>query len=798
MVTPRWKKVLGDLMSNPARTALVVMSIFVGVFSVGLITGTQAIVVREMNDVYRSANPATATISVSDTDGFSESMVETIRDMDEVGAAEARRRESLRVQGPLNDWRDIMLITVDDFEEIDIDQLFPLEGAWPPPDRSIVFEQSSLEELGVQVGDAMLIERIDGERRRQVQVAGVVSSPTSAPAQFGAITGFVTEETMDWLTGSSVGFNQLVIVSAENRDNIDHNREVAEQVYEKFQKAEFEPSFPNVSDGTHPLNTFISAMVAILSGMGVMSVFLSGFLVTNTIAALLAQQTRQIGIMKSIGARSTQIIVLYLTLVLGFGLIAFALAYPLASIGAIQFATTIGEFFNFNLVDTSVPTYVLMIELMISLAVPVVAAVYPVIAGTRVTVREALSMEGGAGGYGESIIDRMVQSVRGLPRPVLLSLRNTFRRKGRVTLTLLTLTLGGAIFIGIFSVRNSLLLTFEDILTSLFNYDVEVTFENDQREEYVVSEALRVPGVEEAETWRTAGVRRILPNGSEADSTITLWGVPPNSQMVQPTVIEGRWLMPEDQNAIVLSSGVFEEEEDLAVGDEIVVRLRGRDTTWRVVGKVVTIGGVSWAYTSYDSYGRAAREVGQAGNLYIRTSPRDAATQQRVAENLEEYFNRLGVAVVNTNTGASIREQQGVFVNVIIVVLLGMAVLIAVVGGLGLAGTMSLNVLERIREIGVMRAIGASDNKVLQVVMVEGIVLGILSWILGAAMSFPMSMFLSNQVGMQLFTFPLSFSFSPAGAIIWLVIAIALAAVASFLPAWRASRVTVREVLAYE
>jgi putative ABC transport system permease protein len=120
------------------------------------------------------------------------------------------------------------------------------------------------------------------------------------------------------------------------------------------------------------------------------------------------------------------------------------------------------------------------------------------------------------------------------------------------------------------------------------------------------------------------------------------------------------------------------------------------------------------------------------------------------------------------------------------------------VGGLGLAGTMSLNVLERIREIGVMRAIGASDNKVLQVVMVEGIVLGILSWILGAAMSFPMSMFLSNQVGMQLFTFPLSFSFSPAGAIIWLVIAIALAAVASFLPAWRASRVTVREVLAYE
>jgi putative ABC transport system permease protein len=601
---------------------------------------------------------------------------------------------------------------------------------------------------------------------------------------------------MEWLSGER-DFNQMLILSAENRQDIEHNREVAEAVYEKIQKSERDPSFPNVSDGQHPLNDFISAMVAILGGMGVMSVFLSAFLVTNTIAALLAQQSKQIGIMKAVGARGNQIIGMYLVLVLVFGLLSLALAYPLGVLGTNAFAGSIASFFNIELRDTSVPFYVIAIQMIISLGVPVIAALYPVIAGTRVTVREAISSEGGGGSYGESIIDRIIQRIRAFPRPVLLSLRNTFRRKGRVALTLMTLTLGGSIFIGVFSVRNSLLLTFEDILNSLFNYDVTVTLERDYREDYVVSEALRVPGVVEAETWRVSGARRIQPDGTEG-STITMWGVPAESQMVQPTVIAGRWLLPSDENAIVLSSGVLDTEDDIAVGDEIVISIQGRDTTWRVVGEAVTIGSASWAYVRYDAYGRAARDVGAASSLYVRTDPRTPEMQNQVATALDEHFTRLGINVVGTQTGSSIREQQATFVNVIIIALLAMSVLIAFVGGLGLMGTMSLNVLERTREIGIMRAIGASDGRVLQVVIIEGLVLGLLSWMLGALLAFPISQVLSSQVGILLFSFPLSFSFSTLGAGLWLAIALVLSAVASFLPAWNASRVTVRDVLAYE
>ena len=127
-----------------------------------------------------------------------------------------------------------------------------------------------------------------------------------------------------------------------------------------------------------------------------------------------------------------------------------------------------------------------------------------------------------------------------------------------------------------------------------------------------------------------------------------------------------------------------------------------------------------------------------------------------------------------------------------------MAVLLAAVGAIGLMGTMSLNVLERTREIGVMRAIGASDGAVLQIVIVEGILIGLISWAIGAVLGYPLSKAMSNMVGESIMQAELSYVYSLQGLIIWFVLVIILAALASFWPARNASRVTVRDVLAYE
>jgi putative ABC transport system permease protein len=182
----------------------------------------------------------------------------------------------------------------------------------------------------------------------------------------------------------------------------------------------------------------------------------------------------------------------------------------------------------------------------------------------------------------------------------------------------------------------------------------------------------------------------------------------------------------------------------------------------------------------------------------VTTSQHDLLSQQRVADQLEAAYTAAGIQVSNTSTGATAIAQNKQTTDILVYFLLVMAVLIAVVGGLGLTSTMSMNVIERTREIGVMRAIGASNRSVQSIVIVEGMMIGIISWILGALLAIPIGILMANVVGRLFLQSPMDFIFSMDGFMTWLVIVLILSALASFLPARNASRLTVREVLAYE
>ena len=106
--------------------------------------------------------------------------------------------------------------------------------------------------------------------------------------------------------------------------------------------------------------------------------------------------------------------------------------------------------------------------------------------------------------------------------------------------------------------------------------------------------------------------------------------------------------------------------------------------------------------------------------------------------------------------------------------------------------------IERIRESGVLRAIGASNFSVRRIVLAEGLVIGALSWILGTLLSLPLSVFLSDQVGLALLKVPLSYQYSIIAAVVWFFALMLIAAAASLGPARSAVRLTIREVLAYE
>jgi len=144
------------------------------------------------------------------------------------------------------------------------------------------------------------------------------------------------------------------------------------------------------------------------------------------------------------------------------------------------------------------------------------------------------------------------------------------------------------------------------------------------------------------------------------------------------------------------------------------------------------------------------------------------------------------------------QREAGPQFQVVVLLLLAMSIMAAVVGSLGLMGTMSINVVERGREIGVMRAVGATSPAISGIFVGEGVLLGALSWLLAVPLSYPLALAFSNVVGNALLRTPLDFQYSVGGVFLWLLIVVARSALASLWPALRATRISVRDALTYE
>jgi putative ABC transport system permease protein len=801
MLTPRWRKVIGDLWSNKTRTFLVALSIAVGVFAVGMIAEGRERMLRGLTEPYLEGNPFSGVLVTDGT--FDDDLVDAIENIEGVALAEGSKSVTVRMQVGPDQWETLQLRAIRDFDDIKISRMTLERGPWPPPDNTMLIERSALsDQLGVnvEVGDVLHVETLD-QLERDIPVVGVVHDLHVAPTFiFGVYYGYITDETLEWF-GASRDFSAVRIMVDEDRFfDSEFVVEVMQEVRDKIERSglEVEEIFIPPEAGKSPIVTFaVDPIILIMSVLGVLAVFLSGFLVTNTISALLTQQIKQIGIMKAVGARTDQILGMYLALVLAYGVVSLMIAMPLAYMAAGAFPAFFANLFNFDARTYGIIPSVFGLQLFVGLVVPLLASLYPIISGTSVPIREAISSEGGPGSFGTGLIDRLINRVQGLSRPLLLSLRNTFRRKGRLALTLTTLTIGGAIFISVFSVQDSITRTLDELFAALFRYDVQVDFAEEYRVERLMKESLLIPGVVDAEAWGSISGRRLRPNGTESEQVV-FQAPPSGSDMIQPEVTRGRWLLPEDENAVVLSSNWINDEPDVEVGDTITLKVKGRETEWVVVGFFRGLGGALLAYTNKDYFEREVREAGTSSTLNITTESSSMAYQEQVAQNLEQHFRNVGLEVSSTETaGGAMADSQTQF-GIITSLLMIMAVLIAVVGGLGLMGTMSMNVLERTREIGVMRAIGASDGSVLSIVITEGVLIGLISWVMGAVLAFPISKALSDQVGMLFVGAPFSYVYSINGALLWLGIAVALAAFASFVPAWNASRLTVRDVLVYE
>jgi putative ABC transport system permease protein len=679
-----------------------------------------------------------------------------------------------------------------------VDAVIPLAGAFPPGEGEVVLEHLSLEQLGLQIGDTLVLE-MDNGAVKKLPIVGAVHDPQQlAPEIFGISFGYVTPDTMGSL-GEIESFSELRLRAD------DPNAEDAEvqAVIDRVEK-QIEDSGRPVLDSAIPekfIRAVIDTLLIILSTFGVTILLLSGFLVVNAISALITQQVQQIGVMKLIGARRSQIMSLYLVTVLVYGIIAVGIGVPFSVWSARYFMTwRIEHLLNIVPQSYAIPAPLLIGQTVIGLSLPVLSGLLPVWRGTRISTFQALNdvgVENRTPQHGplEYILVRL-QRLGVARRPLVLSMRNTLRHKGRLVQTLFVLIFGTALFVGVLTVRASVDETIHGFLR-FHQYDVSIALEQPTRIARLQQVALGVPGVVSVEGWSQGSAARVRADDSKG-SRMPVNAVPAGSKLMAPRVEAGRWLLAGDENVIVVNSDVMEDEPDLALGDDVVLEIAGRESTWRLVGVVPTLARGPAVYLPYDSYAYVTHTPGSATLAQVVTTGHDAASEQRMEEKLYQAFEEAGYAVAGTNTSQHIRSRYELMFNLVVIFLIIMALLLAAVGGLGLTTTMSINVLERIREIGVLRAIGATNMAVRRIVLAEGMVIGLLSWSLGIVLSLPVGAVMSEQVGMALLGVPLSYRYSVSAATMWFFALLTIAVVASLGPARNAVRLTVREVLAYE
>ncbi len=804
MIRPRFQKILSDLWSDRARTFLVVASIAVGLFALGVMLTLYTVILSDMQQGYASINPAHITMRST---LFDQELVAGIENMSGVSHAEGVRKFGTRLEVSPGEWVAIDITALHNPAEKHINRLLLQEGVWPPREKEIVIDRYKLAEINAKVGDFVNLEMPSGDMR-QLKVIGVVQDQTigatsngggffNAPAQ-----GYINIDILEWLDQPFPDyFDTLMVTLDSDGTDAEQSRVMASSVRDRLEKANVQVINTALrSSFDHPNLYLVRVILELLVSIGLMVVFLSGFLITNTLQALLTQQVQQIGILKSVGAQRGQVIGIYMLLNLLFGLLAFAIALPLTFEVAYRLVDYLTLQMNNTFYGFRIVPQVVLVEIAVAVIMPQIAALAPLWQGTHMSVHEALSGIRQDQPLNRGPLDRQISRLRNYSLMLVISLRNTFRRKGRLLLTVITLTLGGAVFISTFNVRVSLM-NYIDQISQYFLADVNVTLDRPYRSDEITAIVMEVPGVKFVEGWAFARTELVLADGS-AGENVSLLAPPGTSPLVEPILLDGRWIEPGDQNAIALSELFRERYPEMNVGDTIRMKVNGDETDWVVVGFFQLGGKISGynAYTSYEYLTRLTNQTGKAASYrVVSNKPELTGVQQdTLGQALEAHLAQYGIDVVDVTTGKSLSDTAADGFNILTSFLLFLALLTALVGSIGLTGTMSLNVIERTREIGVLRAIGASNPTLISMVLVEGTAIGFISWLLASLLAFPISKLMADTISLSIFGGPTNFGFSPWGFSIWLLAVVVLSVLASVMPARNATRLTIREVLAYE
>ncbi|MBA3257072.1 MAG: FtsX-like permease family protein [Pyrinomonadaceae bacterium] len=691
------------------------------------------------------------------------------------------------------------------------------QGSWPLAAGEILIDRSSFDLLNLKVGHAVVVQAPNG-KPASLRISGVAYDPALAPSfQEQKGHGFMSAASLPSL-GEPIALDALKIqvadqpgwtVPSRNRDVIVATaRDLAGWLQRTYGVEVHEVQVP--TPYAHPHQRQADLLLLALIVFGVTGLLLSAILVATMLSGLFAQQIPQIGIMKAIGARSSRILQLYLLMTLVIAVTATALAIVPGILISRALAPAMLTLLGVDAASLAAPWWMYVVVIAAGVGVPLLFSLASLLKASHTTVREALDYRGVDRQRATSTrFSAAVGRLRGLDRTVLLAFRNIFRRRARFLLSVGLLASAGTVFVAGMSTMSSVQAVSEQA-KELRQWDVEVQLANTNQASAttITNLVAQIPHVTDVEAWSIVqtsiaqpgqvSVTHTYPDQGHGSMAVNV--IPPDrSLMSPPPLLEGRWLRPDETGAVVIGQAVRAGAlPGVRSGDTIQLTIAGRPTSWLVVGIAESVsaghgGGIFMAEDGYE----AATAVSQPNVFRIVTDSHDEDTRTAVATAVERVLTDASVGV-RSSASVSRAEAAGAgHMLPIILIFLALSIAMGVVGCVGLASTMSTNVLERTREFGVMHAIGARASTVRRIVVAEGVFMAVVACIVAAIPTLLLTAVMSAGFGKLFLNGPLPFRVSVPAIVVWVVVVVLGAALATLAPASRASRMTVREALMY-
>ncbi|MFC0135606.1 hypothetical protein CR105_17695 [Massilia eurypsychrophila] len=796
-MSPRWIKILRDVRLARGRLLMVVLALAVSIAAVVTMLGAYTVLAREVPRNYNDTNPASAqleTVGQIDAD-----LLEQIARRPNIAAAELAATTTARVEIAPGKWLPMRIFVVPDFAQLRINTLGREAGSWPPPAGTLLIERSALGLSAGALGQSLTVEfRRAGSHR--IVVGGVVHDPGLAPArQEQVLYGYATPATLARF-GEQVPLNLLKIVVAHGTADSAAIEITARGLSQWLQARGVQVHEVRIPPPMqHPHQSQMNTVLLMLFIFSLLVLLLGSVLTATIISGLLSQQVRQMAIMKAIGASRLQLSGLYLGMIGALAGLALVVALPLGVMGGRALVAAVAELLNLRIASMALPWHLYAATIVLGVAAPLAAALAPILAATRLTVQSAMQdRDVSRDTPGAAWTRRWLQRAAVRDPAFTLALRNVLRRRSRFLMTILLLSGAGAMFLTSMNLRAA----WENNVAQAAadrKFDLELRLDEAAPSDRLMGLIGAIAAVRRAEGWSIApaalageggiSISRRYPDGGHG--SFSLRAAPADTTLVALNMLAGRWLRPEDRGAAVLNhqalSTVFPGAK---VGGMITVKIEEQTRTFKVVGIVRDILAPGAVYVSPADF---AETTGSGGAVNaVRISLIDKAQVPSAASTVITALAAGGVSVKTSLTETSFSAAQGAHIYILVWALGFIATMMAVVGLLGLASSLGNSVLERTREFGVMRALGASSGAVVRSVLYEGILTAFASALAAVAVAaMP-----SAAVGAMLASISnqnISLQLSPVAVALWFAVAVSAALVASYIPATRAARLTIKQ-----